>query len=279
MQGKLCLVTGATGGIGLITTRELAKQGARLVVVGRNPQKTETTVQQLRKETGNDSIESLLADLSSQKQVRQLAEQFRSRHDRLDVLVNNAGALFMARGETEDGIEQTFALNHLSYFLLTHLLLDPLKAAAPSRIVNVSSHAHKSAKLDLDDVEGKQSYSGWTAYCNSKLENVMFTYELARRLEGTRVAVNALHPGFVATGFGHNNGALARLGMRIAQLFAISEEKGAETSIYLASSPEVEGVSGRYFYKKQDVRSSRISYDTTAQGRLWQMSEQMTGKA
>jgi NAD(P)-dependent dehydrogenase (short-subunit alcohol dehydrogenase family) len=185
----------------------------------------------------------------------------------------------MSRGETEDGIEQTFALNHLSYFLLTQLLLDPLKAAAPSRIVNVSSHAHKSAKLDLDDVEGKRSYSGWTAYCNSKLENILFTYELARRLEGTRVTVNALHPGFVASGFGHNNGVLARVGMRIAQLFAISEDKGAETSVYLASSPEVEGVSGRYFYKKREVRSTRISYDTSAQSRLWQMSEQMTGKA
>lgn len=277
MDGKICMVTGATAGIGLVTAREMAQLGATVVLVGRNPQKTEQVVQQLRSQTGSSKLEHLLADLSSQKQVRGLAEAFRSRHDRLDVLVNNAGALFMAREQTEDGIEQTFALNHLSYFLLTHLLLEPLKAAAPSRIANVSSHAHKGMKLDFQDLEGRTKYSGWMAYGRSKLANILFTYELARRLEGTGITANALHPGFVASSFGHNNGKVARVLLKIGQLFAISEDKGAETSIYLASSPEAEGVTGKYFFKKRAVHSSRASQDPESARELWRISERMTG--
>ena len=191
--------------------------------------------------------------------------------------MNNAGAFFARREESTDGIEMTWALNHLNYFLLTDLLLDVLKASAPARIVNVSSTAHTGVKgINFEDIEFKHGYSGWTAYGHSKLANVLFTYELARRLAGTRITANALHPGFVATGFGHNNSRLMRVGMNIAQkIIAKRPEQGAETSVYLASSPEVEGVSGKYFDNKQAIKSSAASYDTEAARRLWDLSETM----
>jgi NAD(P)-dependent dehydrogenase (short-subunit alcohol dehydrogenase family) len=193
------------------------------------------------------------------------------------VLVNNAGGFFARREESADGIEMTWALNHLNYFLLTDLLLETLKASAPARIVSVSSGAHMGAKgINFEDVGFKQGYSGWSAYSHSKLANVLFTYELARRLAGTRITANALHPGFVATGFGHNNGGLMRTGMNLVQKIAAKRpEQGAETSIYLASSLEVEGVSGKYFDNKQAVKSSAASYDTEAAKRLWTLSETM----
>ena len=199
------------------------------------------------------------------------------KYPRLDVLVNNAGGFFMAREESVDGIEMTWALNHLNYFLLTTLLLDHIKASAPARIICVSSDAHTGTSIRFDDPQFKKGYSGFGVYGHSKLANILFTYELARRLEGTRVTANALHPGFVATGFGHNNGGLVRLGMRVVQRFgARTPEKGAETSVYLASSPEVEGVTGKYFVDKHPVQSSPESYDRTAAARLWELSEQMT---
>jgi NAD(P)-dependent dehydrogenase (short-subunit alcohol dehydrogenase family) len=247
--------------------------------VGRNPSKTEATLHEIKLQSGNASVDMLLGDLSSMADVRRIAADFKRKHQRLDVLVNNAGAWFAARQETVDGYEMTFALNHLSYFLLTNLLLDVLKASAPARIVNVSSDAHTTAPLNFDDLQHKKSYEGrgFIAYGQSKLANVLFTYELARRLQGTGVTANVLHPGFVATGFGINNGGLMRLGMKIAHLFAIDEEKGAQTMFHLATSPEVEGISGKYWDKSKAVSSSRASYDETAQRRLWEISEQMTG--
>jgi retinol dehydrogenase-12 len=277
MHGKVCMVTGATSGIGLVTAHALARQGATLIVVGRNPERGATTVSRIRQETGNQAVELMVADLSAQAQVRQLASEVQSRFAHLDVLINNAGALFGRRQLSHDGIEMTFALNHLAYFLLTNLLLDALKASASARIVNVSSEAHRGARLDFADLQGQHRYSGWRAYAQSKLANILFTYELARRLEGTSVVANVLHPGFVATNFGRNNRSITAVFWRIAQLAAISPEEGAQTIIYLASAPEVKGVNGEYFVKKKSVRSSQVSYDRAAAERLWQVSVELTG--
>ena len=277
MQGKVCLVTGATSGIGAVTAHALAQQGATVVVVARHVERGTATVRHIMQETGKAQVELLLADLSVQAQVRQLAAAFQQRFDRLDVLLNNAGALFIQRLLSADGLEMTLALNHLGYFLLTHLLLDTLKTSAPARIVNVASNAHHGGQINFTDLQGQHRYGGWRAYCQSKLANILFTYELARRLDGTGVTANAVHPGFVATGFGHNNhGLLARL-IRLAQLTALSPEQGAETLIYLASSLAVEGITGKYFVKKRSVKSSRASYDQAAAQRLWQLSEHLTG--
>ncbi|MFN8376694.1 MAG: SDR family oxidoreductase [Anaerolineae bacterium] len=279
MQGKIVLVTGATNGIGKVAALELAKKGATVVIVGRNRAKTEAVLNEIKTQSGSQKVDLLLGDLSVQADVRRLASEFKSKYTRLDVLLNNAGAVFANRQETADGYEMTFALNHLSYFLLTHLLLDVLKASAPSRIVNVASDAHNGASLNFDDLQNKKGYpvGGFGPYGQSKLANIMFSYELARRLQGTGVTVNVLHPGFVATGFGRNNGGLMGLVMPIAQLFAMNEQEGAKTMIYLASSPEVEGVSGKYWDKSKAVKSSPVSYDEAAQRRLWEVSEQMTG--
>lgn len=277
MKDKVVLITGATNGIGRVAALELAKMGARVVIVGRSREKTEAVRQEILAAGGN--ADSLLADLSALDEVRRLAAEFRARYDRLDVLVNNAGAIFARRQATADGYEMTFALNHLNYFLLTHLLLDVLKASAPARIVNVSSDAHRSAQMNFDDLQHENSYgmSGFQAYGRSKLANVLFTYELARRLAGTSVTANALHPGFVATGFGRNMPGLMNRVMGIMHRFAITPEQGAQTLIYLASSPEVEGVTGKYFDKNRPVRSSPASYDETAQKRLWDISERLAG--
>ena len=277
MPDKICLVTGATSGIGLVTAQALAQQGATVIVVGRHPERGAATVRRIVQATGNPHVELLLADLSVQAQVRQLAAEFQRRFARLDVLVNNAGALFIKRQLSADGLEMTFALNHLGYFLLTHLLLGTLTASAPARIVNVSSNAHQGAQMHFADLQGQRRYSGWRAYCQSKLANLLFTYELARRLDGSGVTANAVHPGFVATGFGRNNRGLFGLCMRVAQLTALSPEQGAETLIYLATSPEVEGMSGKYFVKQRPVESSRASYDQEAAQRLWQLSAELTG--
>jgi NAD(P)-dependent dehydrogenase (short-subunit alcohol dehydrogenase family) len=277
ISGKVCLVTGATAGIGAVTARELARRGATVVLVGRNREKTEATTRRIRDETGNPAVEFLLADLSAQAEVRRLAEQFRQRHPRLDVLINNAGAFFSQRRESPDGIELTLALNHLAYFLLTNLLVDALRASAPAQIVNVASNAHQGAQIDFDDLQGRRRYSGIRAYAQSKLANVLFTYELARRLEGTRVTANALHPGFVATSFFEGNGWFGWVTRRLAGVLALSPEQGARTSIYLATAPEVEGVSGRYFVKEKEAASSRASHDEAAARRLWQVSEELTG--
>jgi len=277
MQGKICLVTGATSGIGLVTAQALAHQGATVVLVGRNPERGAATISRIQQETGNPRVECLIADLSAQAQVRQLAGEFQRRFPRLDVLMNNAGAFFSRRGLSVDGLEMTLALNHLASFLLTQLLLDTLKASASARIVNVSSDAHRGAQFDFADPQGAHRYRGWRAYSQSKLANLLFTYELARRLAGTGITTNAVHPGFVATGFGHNNRGLYALCIRVAQLTALSPAQGAETLIYLATSPEVEGVTGTYFVKKRPVESAMASYDQATAQRLWQLSAELTG--
>jgi len=277
MKDQVCLVTGATDGIGKVTARELAAAGARVVIVGRNEAKTERTVSEIKQRTGNDQVEYLIADLSSMQQMRDLATEFKRRHDRLDVLVNNAGAIFMSRQESADGLEMTFALNHLAYFLLTNLLIDVLKVSAPARIVNVSSGAHYRGHLDFDDLQHEQKYSGPRAYGDSKLMNVMFTYELARRLDATGITANTLHPGLVATNFMANNwGLLGKLARRLLNLASISAEQGAQTTLYLAASPGVEGVTGKYFDKKKPIKSSEESYDVEAQRRLWEISAEIT---
>jgi len=279
MQGKIVMVTGATAGIGKETALRIAVMGAHVIVVGRSESKSQSVVEEIQQASGNQRVEYMLADLSSVEDTVGLAEAFNQRYDRLDVLVNNTGALFMERGESVDGIESTFALNHLvGYFLLTNLLLDKIKAAGQARIVNVSSDAHRYAKINFDDLEGRKQYSGFGIYGQSKLANVLFTYELARRLAGTGITVNALHPGAVASNFGKTNnraGLLNRIGTAIFGLFATSVEEGARTSIYLATSPEVEGVTGKYFAKEREKRSNDVSYDTAVQRRLWQVSEEM----
>jgi NAD(P)-dependent dehydrogenase (short-subunit alcohol dehydrogenase family) len=277
MRGKTCLVTGASSGIGKAAAREFARRGATVVVAGRNPEKSAATVQQIRRQTGNPSVEFLLADLSSQGQVWQLAEDFKSRYQRLDVLVNNAGAIVLSRRQSVDGIEMTFALNHLSYFLLTNLLLDSLISGNPSRVINVSSSAHQQASIHFEDLQGAHRYRGWRAYGRSKLANLLFTFELARRLEGTGVTTNAAHPGLVATNLLANNGPAGRLmnlGLRVAGRGVAA---GAETIVYLASSPDVAGVTGKYFVEKKAVPSSQASRDATAAGRLWRISAELTG--
>jgi retinol dehydrogenase-12 len=275
LTDKIILITGATAGIGETTAAELARQGATLVLVSRNPARCDATVARLKTETGNQNISAIPADLTSMAQVRQAAERFKERHPRLDVLVNNAGANFMARQVSVDGYEMTFALNHLSYFLLTNLLLESLKVASSARIVNVSSGSHNGARLDFNDLQIEKGYKGMRAYGQSKLCNVLFTYELARRL-GPKPTVNALHPGFVATRIGTNNGLLVRLGIGIAHLFALSPEEGAKTSIYLASSTDVEGVTGKYFYQCRPIPSDPASYDEESARRLWEVSAEMT---
>jgi NAD(P)-dependent dehydrogenase (short-subunit alcohol dehydrogenase family) len=267
MIGKICLVTGATDGIGKVTARALAQAGATVIGVGRNAEKIEAVKTEIGDTVG--SLEFLKADLSSQAQVRALAGEFKSKYDRLHVLVNNAGALFPRYRESEDGIEMTFALNHLSYFLLTNLLLDTIRASAPARIINVSSNAHEGNTIDFDDLEHRKHYREWTAYGASKLANILFTYELARRLEGTGVTVNAVHPGFVNTNFQRAAG----LNMR----GPLSPEEGADTQIWLAVSADVESITGKYFVRRRDTRSSDISYDSAIARRLWEVSEKMTG--
>jgi retinol dehydrogenase-12 len=275
MNGKICLITGGTNGIGKSTALELARRGATVVIVGRNAQKTSQVVEEIRAASGNNAVDSLLADLSSQQEVRRLADEFRSKYSQLHVLLNNACAFFMQRQLSVDGIEMTFALNHLAYFLLTNLLLDTIKASAPARIINVSSGAHASGKIDFDNLQGERGF-GPGAYGNSKLANILFTIELARRLEGTGVTVNALHPGFVATGFARNNGKIvATLVGILSSLMARSPEKGAETSIYLASSPEVETITGKYFYNSKATTTARQATDLAVAKKLWDVSAAM----
>jgi NAD(P)-dependent dehydrogenase (short-subunit alcohol dehydrogenase family) len=282
LQNKVMMVTGATNGIGLEAARVLAGQGATIIGVGRNLQKCADAASQIKSATGNPNVEFLVADLSLQSEVRKVAADFKRTYDRLDVLLNNAGAFFARRETNADGQEMTWALNHLNYFLLTDQLLDVLTRtarSAPARIVNVSSGMHSRVKgINFNDPEFKQGYNSWTVYGHSKLANVMFTYELARRLAGTSVTVNVLHPGFVATGFGHNNGGLMRTGMNALQkIVARKPAQGAATSVYLASSPEVAGVTGQYFADSKALKSSAASYDVSAQQRLWALSEQMIG--
>jgi NAD(P)-dependent dehydrogenase (short-subunit alcohol dehydrogenase family) len=278
MDGKIVLVTGATSGIGFSTAQEIARMGAEVIVHGRTQEKCLSTIRRIQVETGSQKLGYLVADLSSQAQIRAAAKIFYEGHKHLDVLVNNAGAFFLFRRLSVDGIEMTFAVNHLAYFLFTNLLLEALKAGSSARVVNVSSGSHLSEHLDFNDLQLKRFYRPMQAYGRSKLANILFTYELARRLEGTHITVNALTPGMVATDIWKKvapwlnpliNPVMERIGQPPLQ--------GAQTSIYLAMSAEVEGVSGRYFAHEHEVRSSPESYDQEAARRLWQISLQMVG--
>jgi len=272
MNGKICLVTGGTSGIGKATAQALAQMGATVVIAGRNAPRTAQLVGEIRSASGNKNVDSLLADLSSQQEVRRLANEFKSKYSHLHVLLNNAGAVFLKRQLSVDGIEMTFALNHLGSFLLTNLLLDTLKASAPARVINVSSNAHASGKIEFDNLQGERGYSP-RVYENSKLANILFTIELARRLEGTGVTVNALHPGFVATGFAKNNGkVIAALVSTFAPRVARSPAKGAETSIYLASSTDVDGITGKYFYDSHMLPAAPQATDMLVARKLWGVS-------
>jgi retinol dehydrogenase-12 len=278
MKGREVVITGATDGIGKVTALELAKMGAAVTIVARNPAKGERVVKELRAAAGHDGVHFVAGDLSSMAGVRGAAEILKSRLKKIDVLLNNAGAAFLKRETTADGYERTFALNHLGYFAMTAQLLDLVKAAEAGRIVNVASQAHFGTKLDLDDLQNAKAYSGWRAYQQSKLANVYFTYELARRLGGTKVTANCLHPGFVASRFGSNFGGIVGALFGFAKsVGAISETDGAKTSVYLASSPEVAGVTGKYFDKSKAVKSSDVSYDEGVAQTLWRLSESMAG--
>jgi NAD(P)-dependent dehydrogenase (short-subunit alcohol dehydrogenase family) len=276
MSGKTIIVTGATSGIGEVAARELAGMGARVVLIGRSGEKCQATADMIRKATGNPAVDYLVADLSSQVAIRRLAADIKVRYPRIDVLINNAGAMVSPRRESVDGIEMTWALNHLGYFLLTDLLLDTLKASAPSRVVSVASEAHRMVSgIDFDDVEGKKSYRPLKSYSQSKLANVLFTRELCRRLEGSGVTANSLHPGFVATNFTAGKGLTFRVFQVGAKLFAITPEQGAKTTIYLASSPEVEGQSGGYYSKSKLAKPSAAARDDEAAQKLWELSQRM----
>ena len=278
LQGQTILITGATSGIGAITARELARMGAQVVVVGRNAEKTRAVVSEIQQTTGNQRVEMLIGDLSDLSEVRCLADEFKQRFDRLHVLINNAGAVFFSHRTTADGYEMTLALNHLSPFLLTNLLLDRLNASIPARVVTVSSMAHWAAHVNPDQLNGHRFYRGWRAYSQSKLMNILFTRELARRV-GSGVTANCVHPGFVASNFGKSNGGIFRPLWKLIEWAAISPEKGAQTSIYLASSPEVASVTGEYFYDCKQQVSSAESYDQDIARRLWDTSLKLTGLA
>jgi len=276
MGEKVCLITGATSGIGKATAVGLASMGASVVMVGRDRVRGEAVMAEIKEKNANASVDLMLADLSSQEEIHRLADNFKEAYPRLDVLINNAGVIRSKRITTEDGLETTFAVNHLAYFLLTKLLLDMLKASAPSRIVNVASGEQRNGTIDFDDLQGEKGYKGAKAYSQSKLATVLFTYELARRLEGTGITANCLHPGVVGTNLGSGVSGIFGFMVRALTPLMKSPQKGAETSIYLASSPEVEGLSGRYFVKKAEARSSDVSYDERLARRLWEVSTELT---
>ena len=278
MLGKTVLVTGATGGIGKATAVGLARLSARVGITGRDTARAKAAAADIRAASNNAAVDAFAADLSSQAEVRRVASEVLGRYPRLDVLVNNVGGFWAHRHVTADGLEHTFALNHLAPFLLTNLLLDRLKASAPARVITVSSGAHTAGRLDFDDLQGEQKYSGQRAYNASKLANVMFTYELARRLQGSGVTANVLHPGVVRTSFGaEDQAAFFTILSPLIRPFLKTTAQGAATSIYLASSPQVEGVTGQYFADGKPKQSSKSSYDTGVARRLWQVSADLVG--
>ena len=276
MTGKTVLVTGGTGGIGLATAAGLAGLGGRVGIVGRDAARSEAAATNLR--GSGAEVDVFVADMSSQREVRRLAEEALAAYPRLDVLVNNVGGYWATRRTTVDGLEHTFAVNHLAPFLLTNILLDRLRASAPARVVTVSSGAQAMGTIDFEDLNAERAYNGQHAYNQSKLANVMFTYELARRLQGSGVTANALHPGVVRTNFGREDSkGWMRLMLPIIRPFLKSPERGAATSVYLASSPEVDGVTGQYFANNKPKTSSKASYDTNAAARLWDASATLVG--
>jgi NAD(P)-dependent dehydrogenase (short-subunit alcohol dehydrogenase family) len=278
LADKTILVTGATSGIGLEASVDFASRGATVVMVGRDPERTDRAVAEVKSRAKAGDVSSLLCDFGSQRQIRALADAYRAKHARLDILVNNAGLVSPSRTLTEDGIETTFAVNHLGYFLLTNLLLDLVVKSAPSRIVNVSSEGHRRGSMDFDDLGFAKGYFIMAAYSRSKLGNVLFTRELARRLEGKNVTVNCLHPGGVATGIW----AKAPKGTRtlialLGKLFFISAHEGAQTIVYLATSPDVASVTGEYFKNNRSVKIARLGRDDALAAKLWDVSAKMTG--
>ncbi len=280
IDGKICVITGATAGIGLATAERLATLGARLVLVGRDQAKAEAARARLMALRPGCVDAVVLGDLASLAGLRRVAADLLQAAPRIDVLINNAGAIFRHRSTTEDGLERTFALNHMAYFVLTRLLEPRLAASAPARIVNVASRAHLGARLDFDDLQLAHGFDGWTAYRRSKLCNILFTRELARRLAGSGVTANALHPGFVASGFGDNNDGMFRFGLALAKrLVAISPERGALTSVHVAAASELDGVSGRYFVHSRPATPSAAAQDDDAAQRLWQASASLAGLA
>jgi NAD(P)-dependent dehydrogenase (short-subunit alcohol dehydrogenase family) len=279
IDGKVCVVTGATSGIGLVTAETLATKGAHVILVGRDRARANAALARIKRRVAGAAVESEIADLSRLDEIRSLGARLAAL-PRIDVLVNNAGAMFQRRQTTPDRLERTFALNHMAYFVLTDLLRDRLIKSAPARIINVASEAHRRATLDFDDLQSEHDYRGFVAYGRSKLCNILFTRELARRLEGTGVTANCLHPGFVASRFGDDNGGLFRIGITIAKrLMAISLQDGAATSIYLASAPEVEGRTGLYFDKSKPATPSAAAQDDTAAQDLWRQSARIAGIA
>ena len=275
MTGKTVLVTGGTSGIGKATALGLATMGARLAITGRDAVRGDEAAEEILA-AGGGQVDAFVADLSSQAEVRRLADEVLQRLPRIDVLVNNVGGYWNTRHVTADGLERTFALNHLAPFLLTTLLLDRLKRDAPARVVTVSSNAHAAGRIDFDDLQGEASYSGSKAYNQSKLANVLFTYELARRLTGSGVTANVLHPGVVRTAFGADDpGRMQQIFIPLARWFFKSPTAGAATSIYLASSPDVEEVTGAYFVNSKAKRSSESSYEVDAAARLWQVTAEL----
>src|SRR6267143_25668 len=275
MTGKTCLITGGNSGIGKATALGLARMGANVVVVSRSKEKGEAALAEISAESGNRNVELMLADISSQDSIRRLASDFKAGHEKLHLLVNNAEVYLTRRTTTSDGFESTFAINHLGPFLLTNLLLDLLKASAPSRIVNITSDAHNGAKVNFEDLQGEKKFSGWKAYGQSKLAMILFTHELATRLDDTGVTVNSAHPGVVRTNFANNNG-LVTFGFRLMRPFFISPATAAKRILYVATSPDLDGVNGKYFTKKHEAKSSQESYEDDSAKRLWQISEQLT---
>lgn len=275
MKGKVCVVTGGTSGIGLVAAERLAQQGARLVLVAREKARAEAAIARIRAKASEAAVSVHYGDLSRLAEMRRLGQEIAQAEPKIDVLMNNAGAMFSARSVTEDGLERTFAVNHMAYFVLTHYLRPSVAAAAPARIVNTASEAHRRSRLDFADLQSARGYSTLAVYGRSKLANILFTRELARRLEGSGVTANCLHPGFVATRIADNNRGFFRHLVSTAKLFALTPEKGAETMLYLATSPEVAGVTGLYFDKRRPSTPTAAAQDDAAARHLWEESAKL----
>ncbi|MBC7476303.1 MAG: SDR family oxidoreductase [Candidatus Sericytochromatia bacterium] len=276
LKNKICIVTGANSGIGKVTALEIAKMGATVIMVCRSKEKGEKALEEVKNLSNNKNVELMLCDFASQQSIRDFAEKFKSKYKYLNILVNNAGLSIPEKSVTKDGIESTFATNHLGYFLLTNLLLDLLKSSSPARIVNVASDAHKTAHIDFEDINyDRKKYNSTKAYCDSKLANVLFTRELSRRLKGTNVTVNSLHPGVVNSNFAAGTTGIMSLFFKLYKPFLVTNEKGAETQIFLATSPEVEGVTGEYYSKKKIAPIAKEAKDEDVAKRLWDVSEKM----
>ncbi len=271
MKGKTCLITGANSGIGKVMALEIAKKGARVVMVCRSKELGQAAQKDIIAQSNNQSVELMLADLSLMSEVRSLADEFKQNHEKLHVLINNAALWPTKRIMTSEGLETQFAINHLSHFLLTNLLLDIIKSSAPARIINVSSGLHKRAKIDFDNLQAEKSYKHMRVYGQTKLENVLFTKELVRRLDGTGVTVNSFTPGMTSTNLGRYMSGGAKWFMRH---MARSPEKGASTGVYLATSPEVEGITGKYFGDSKEMKYNKIGDDVGIAKRLWKVSEE-----